>query len=314
MTMTVYKSTDASAPVLPSSNGSMINVLDKCLVTGYGSKSPAGWTKPFTGTNLAAFKQGSGGNNRYLRVYDGGFSAGNAVLRRINIRGYESMTAISTGTNPFPMVSQVNGNGSMCSYYYTGSAVTNAEWTIYATSNFFLAHIVIYEDMSGTKFNMMFGFGRFKSRKSGDTFNDVLIGGGPDANGDDFAGYINQTSQSQVYVSRSDTGLVGAKVVNLKSIFNHSYISVGSADYPYPDRINNTLTMARVEMWVDGYYRGVLPAIWDIPHLEASIGPNGTTWSGAGELAGKTFLKVSALSPVYAGVAHPVIETSDTWD
>ena len=86
MTMTIYKSTDPSAPALPSVNGSMINVLYQCLVTGYGSKAGAGWTRPFTGTNLAAFKQGAGGNNRYLRVFDGGFSTGNSLLRRINSR------------------------------------------------------------------------------------------------------------------------------------------------------------------------------------------------------------------------------------
>lgn len=314
MTMTIYKSTDPSAPALPSVNGSMINVLYQCLVTGYGSKAGAGWTRPFTGTNLAAFKQGAGGNNRYLRVFDGGFSTGNSLLRRINIRGYESMTAISTGTNPFPTTSQVNGNGSMCSYYYTGSAVTNAAWTVYATSNFFLVHTIVYENGSDTKYNMMFGFGRFKSRLAGDIFNDILIGGGPDANGVDFGGFINQTSQNQVYVSRSDTGVVGSQVVTLKSVFNNGHIAVGHPDYPYPDRVTNSLSMARVQVWVDGYYRGTLPALWDVAHPEASIGPDGTTWSGNGALAGKTFVKVSRLSPINVGQSYPAVETSDTWE
>ena len=41
MAVTVYRSTDASAPLLTNSNGSLIAVLRACLVDGYGSKPPA---------------------------------------------------------------------------------------------------------------------------------------------------------------------------------------------------------------------------------------------------------------------------------
>ena len=48
----VYKSTDTDAPqislVNPSGAGSFNNVLRKCLVEGYGSKDPAGWTEETT--------------------------------------------------------------------------------------------------------------------------------------------------------------------------------------------------------------------------------------------------------------------------
>ena len=39
MAVTIYTSDDAGAPVLDGTNGSLINLLDKCLVTGYGSKA-----------------------------------------------------------------------------------------------------------------------------------------------------------------------------------------------------------------------------------------------------------------------------------
>lgn len=51
MPVTVYRSTDAGAPVLSNSNGSLIAVLKACLVDGYSSKASAGWTAPFTGTS-----------------------------------------------------------------------------------------------------------------------------------------------------------------------------------------------------------------------------------------------------------------------
>ena len=71
MTVIVYRWDDPSAPVLSSpSAGSLIGVLDACLVNGYGSKAAAGWTKAFSGTKLAAYRQG-GGSMCYLRIDDG---------------------------------------------------------------------------------------------------------------------------------------------------------------------------------------------------------------------------------------------------
>jgi hypothetical protein len=95
----VYRSDDASAPVLNGTVGSLINLLDKILVTGYGSKPAAGWTKPFTGTNSAAFRMGAGGTaeRMYLQVLDT-----NALYA--TIRGFVSMTDVNTGVEPFPRV------------------------------------------------------------------------------------------------------------------------------------------------------------------------------------------------------------------
>ena len=43
MTIHVYKSTDAGAPVLSNTAGAVNQILKACLVTGYGNKDPAGW-------------------------------------------------------------------------------------------------------------------------------------------------------------------------------------------------------------------------------------------------------------------------------
>src|SRR5262245_26448894 len=104
MAVTVYRSTDSSAPTLSGTAGDLVNVLDKCLVAGYGSKTAAGWSKPFTGTNAAVFRMG-GGNQFYLDVNDNGPGAGTGQEARV--RGYETMTAVATGTGPFPTVAQL---------------------------------------------------------------------------------------------------------------------------------------------------------------------------------------------------------------
>jgi hypothetical protein len=87
--------------VLDGIAGTLITVLDAILVNGYGAKAAAGWTKPYTGTNKAAFLQGAG-LSHYLRVDD---SDG----RLARVIGYGAMTDVDTGTNPFPTTGQISG-------------------------------------------------------------------------------------------------------------------------------------------------------------------------------------------------------------
>jgi len=62
-----------------------------------------GWERPFTGTNLRAYRSASAQRHgQYLRVNDTG-------VGDTRVTGYESMTAISTGTGPVPTPAQVIG-------------------------------------------------------------------------------------------------------------------------------------------------------------------------------------------------------------
>lgn len=90
----------------------------------------AGWTKPFSGTNLAAYKSASpAAHGQFLRVADTTAEYARAV-------GYENMTAISTGTGLFPTSAQVSGG------YYWGKndeiSGTNAvPWVFASDGRFF---------------------------------------------------------------------------------------------------------------------------------------------------------------------------------
>ena len=66
----------------------------------------AGWTKPFVGTNKAAFKQGTGANDFYVRILDDGSGTGGA--KEALARGFETMSDVDTGTGDFPTVAQVS--------------------------------------------------------------------------------------------------------------------------------------------------------------------------------------------------------------
>lgn len=71
--------------------------------------APLGWTRAFnSGTTTAAYRQGGGAaHKRFLRVYDGNVT----TASNIYLRAYENMTAISTGTGPFPTSGEKAGNG-----------------------------------------------------------------------------------------------------------------------------------------------------------------------------------------------------------
>lgn len=71
--------------------------------------APLGWTRAFnSGTTTAAYRQGGGAaHKRFLRVYDGNVT----TTANIYLRAYENMTAISTGTGPFPTSGERAGNG-----------------------------------------------------------------------------------------------------------------------------------------------------------------------------------------------------------
>jgi hypothetical protein len=107
-TPVVYKSIDAGAVssglVCNGTPGSLIAILDAVLVNGYPGKSAAGWTKEYSGTNLAAYRMGTGSTSvrMYLRVDDSGSTSA-------RIRGYVSMTDVDTGVEPFPTNAQFNG-------------------------------------------------------------------------------------------------------------------------------------------------------------------------------------------------------------
>ena len=313
MPVTVYRSTDSGAPLLSNTNGSLIAVMRACLVDGYGTKAAAGWTAPFTGTNLIAFRQGVGGNNRFLRVFDGGpDSSANRVAK---VRAYEAMTAISTGTGPCPTLGQMAGDGATISYFQASRTSPNPSWVLVASSSFF--HLIV-EQADGDTYPEYMAFGKFFSDLPGDIFNDVLLAGSQPGAG--WTGYASAV-QNGTWVMRSDTGALGALATDLlldaRESVNavRSTIGWGATYSPYPDRVRSGLLQSQPTLFCDGYRRGRVPGLWEIHHSPTDIGGHRTTWSGGpGALSGRQFQIFGGLAGLTVGSnAHVVIELSDTW-
>lgn len=65
--------------------------------------APFGWTREFTGTNLAAYKASAVEASGCLARFN------DTDTLALRVRGYESMTDIGTGVNPFPTDAQRSG-------------------------------------------------------------------------------------------------------------------------------------------------------------------------------------------------------------
>lgn len=132
--------------------------------------APAGWAKVFTGTNLAVYKSADPqAHGQFLRVNDANTTAARVIA-------YENMTAVSTGTGPFPTNTQVSGG------FYWGKSVTagsfDIPWAIAADSRAFYFNAAGTASYGG---DYRSGGGYFfgdllPHSRSGDPFASLLLG------------------------------------------------------------------------------------------------------------------------------------------
>lgn len=263
-------------------------------------KAPAGWTKPYSDTNKAAYRMG-GGNQRYLRLDDSGTGFNARVV------GYEEMSAISTGTGPFPTSAQFSGG-----LYAPKSSVTTSvarDWVAAVTDRVLILHVVV--DGNTTNPHALF-FGDFKSLKSGDQYNTLLIAASLTTLSANSFSDVSAISSAVAahYCARSYTQLggsveMGKHVDGVKS--GSTSADLGSAGLSYPNPSDGGLYLSEVFVHEPFNFRGTLPGVWAPLHARPIT--HGDTFDGAGDVAGRKFL---ALNLYNSGQFF--LETSNTWN
>lgn len=89
----IKRSSDAGAPALSNTPGSIVNVLDWALDT---TNTTSGWEIAFTATNKRAYRSRAG-LRHYVRIDDTAAAGSSSSI----VRAYETMTDIDTGTNGY---------------------------------------------------------------------------------------------------------------------------------------------------------------------------------------------------------------------
>lgn len=316
-----YTSLQTSAPTLTGQVGSLVSLLDACLVNGFNSKTvtltqtagtatascnshgfnvndvvvisganesawndeflvltaatnsftfaigsgttspatgtitakiaPLGWTKPFSGTNKAAYLPQSQYVQCYLRVLDDSTVPTSASGRWAKIRGYETMTDVDTGTGLFPTTAQAtNGlsvikssvsDASTRAWYLVGDGGIFYLGTFWATSTY-AAHASTYL------------FGDINSLRSGDAYSSAIMA--TTANSDTSQSYPGANNDFTALISYSSTSngkyiarpymQVGSSVACGSMGDNSVSSSMGNGGFAYPHPPNNGLIFAQV--------------------------------------------------------------------
>ena len=312
-----YLSTDASAPVITGQIGGFLPALRAILVTGYGSVPGAGWTEVFTGTNVAVFRAPSG-NMRYLRVDD-------SAILEMRLVGYESMSDVNTGTDPFPTAGQVSG-GLFCRKS-AGSDATQRPWIAYASDTAFYFFIFANSTSLGatTSGDAFLAFGDFTSYFPGDAFNSFIIAAGATgATASRGAQKGNPTAATFItsmaghYTPRLYTQIGAAArfaKTNRDLLGASSTVLSGPASSgSYPDPIIGGLLMSPLEVWEEpttGVFvrRGKLPGLWAAHHNSPIAHTD--TFSGTGALSGKSFRALTCYNSTSVG--QMIVERTSPW-
>jgi hypothetical protein len=167
----------------------------------------AGWSKPFSGANLAAYRSlNVAATGCYLRVDDTGARVARCV-------GYESMTGISAGAGPFPSAVQRSGG-----VYWPKSNVADAtsrRWSVFADDR--MAYLILGAHASVGAAGALVAFGDILPKKAGDAWACVLSGHASDtsagSSGDlnDYATQRNSLATAdELYLARAFYGSGGS--------------------------------------------------------------------------------------------------------
>lgn len=94
MTIKIFKSSDANAPVLNNTAGSVLRVVHTCLTAGFGENAGAGWLCDFSDDARAVFKAPTGlQTSLYLD---------DSSATQTRVCAYKTMNGLDVGSGRFP--------------------------------------------------------------------------------------------------------------------------------------------------------------------------------------------------------------------
>lgn len=272
----------------------------------------AGWTKQYTGTNIAVYKMGGvEGTGFVLRVDD----TGTTVAR---VRGYEVMSDANTGTGPFPTTAQWAGSGLWWSKSDTASAAARP-WRIVADDRGFFYFCKQADTGAEHQGNY---FGDILSLKSNDPYACVLRANtasrssSTSAITDSLEVMDSLQTYDGLYVARAANTLGGSTKIHqypttaVGLALSHT---TGAVGWSYPSPVDNGLMLTPVVLYASTGYRGYLPGISVSPQITNASFSTGDVIAGSGAMVGKSVTVVKLGAPA-AGAGQGVVFMDQTSD
>jgi hypothetical protein len=326
----VYKSTDAGAPTLTGQVGSLIAVLRACLVDGFGSNPPLGWSIPYTDGNnpplRAHFRQApkTGWAQYDIEVKDDGSTSMGVDPKFAEAWGWSNATGLGAGSIAFP----VRTSAGMITMKSSTADSTPRRWLLVGTDRSFI-FVDYHEYIQATSGVEAWFFGDLIPLGPNDVWAVALHG----ATIDQYQYSLSKagmadtssTTSAMPYTFQGAPGPVAFERTWFYGGVSVSDDTVGNGRLPYPNNPDGKGYIERplvIEYVVERHYRAILPGFWAPYHnwkLNDAI-RDWMTFTGYGDLAGRSFIVVKSGTPYFIGsylvgksVVAFCIETSDTW-
>lgn len=335
MGVKAYYYSDASAPVLTGEDGALVNVLKKCLINGYGAKTPpgSGWTGSFNaGVTKGTFRPQLG-TRCSLWMDDHGSATGTFRWARVRgVESYDSLDGNGDLVNPSALFPTVEQKATPPNFYKSYTADnTGRAWAVFADEYCFY----LFTWPAATYEAVVYFFGDVVPFKSDDAFHCFLAANAVAETASPIAGGYNyhggQLTGAALGAASWNTPCTGAYFARDYDQIGKSYSAAfaslglvfGSTGYPgaggpiYPNGADNALVT------VPGYLttinptaansvlRGVLPG-WSNPLHSGTSLANFITISGLSGMAGRTYqwIKLQAAASVVSAV---VMDITGPW-
>ena len=310
---TSFSSSDVAGPgLLTGAAGTLLALLDACLVTSYAGHTLAvQWTKPIANAgNIGSYKQGAGASLG-LVINDNGPNI-TSTYKEAWATGWESVVGVGapvgTGSGQFPTPAQSLTSGHIVIRKSASADATGRAWVLFADSSTFYLFIAT-GDTAGVYLTFMFG-DVFSMKGSSDAYRCVIHGRAQENSGAGGATVDNQdliypcagvgANGPGMFMARSYSG-GGTSITTQKmgdmNALGASVTASGAAMvgvFQTPNGPDNSIYLSSVKIieLVGVINRGRLRGVYQICHPLASFA-NGQTFSGGGDFAGKSFQIVS---------------------
>jgi hypothetical protein len=311
---TIYSSGDASGPgAMTGTAGSVLTILDACLVNGYTGKAAAGWTKPFANSgDIGCYKNASpanSGNGFGVVINDNGPN-GTSTYKEAWATGWETITSVAgpvgTGGGQFPLPAQLLTTGHVVLRKSFSADSTPRSWILFADSlTFYL--FVVTGDSAGTYYSLWFG-DFFSLGGSGDSFRCMIQGRASENSSISGSGVESSDTFSEISVvvvggtfcPRTSGGggssvvmnKIGATCFSNANLSSSAVVNVGVLQTP--NGADNAYYLPPIWLYqiTVNQIRGRLRGMYHSAHPLVSWS-DGQVVAGASDYAGKTLQAVS---------------------
>lgn len=324
MAVRTYYSDDPEAPVLTGEPGTLVNLLKKCLVDGYGDvgqgtwKAPLGWEAVYnTAYTRGGFRATApGATGFWLEFNDTGASA--SGYRLAQTYGWEGLTGYDG--DGLPVGTQQIWSGTVSMFKSSDANGTARNWVLIGDDLLWYLFVEYHGSYQGHF--ALHAFGDVISYRAGDAYHCAVIGSGNvtiAAPSVSCLGYLlgrYSDSQSGHYLFRRYTGLAGLVQFGKlgDNLTGASSVAMGTSGYAFPSPVDNGLHLAPIRVVESSFLRGVLPGVYQplhdrpIAHRDVLVDVDG--------LPGRTLQAISlgvAATSGDAGTGRILVDLTGPW-